>query len=286
MFWSTIRPYIWDRPLIDFGEGRLLAPWPSMLMRHALYGVESLLSGSTKELWLDGFSKAVEDYAGEELAAAFGDSSVHRLDGRKEIKAVGSVSDFLVDKPGFRLFVEIKTARDNRPAFIPHELPGVNFASQIRKGVKQVRASAAADTEITACLGLDSTAKPIYGMVVLLEDAVAVNTPWFWEHAIQLPRTDCAGRDAEGALRFPPQIASLDLLEVFAHLCTQSGVDFNKLIEDQQAADESAVRGDWIQELNHQFDDIQSVAPRSVVAMDSYIEKLAAQVEEAQAKQQ
>jgi len=274
LYWSSIMPYIWTKPFINFGSRGLYSAVPAMIMRHAERGLAGVLSGRDGEIWDAGVSKALESYVEEQLTDCFGDSHVHRLDGNKLVSNATMLSDFVVDEPNSRIYIEVKSVRDRRMTFMPHELPSTRYTEQIRKAVEQVRTSATRNNEITRVLGLDASAKPIYGLILLQDDGVANNSPWYWKHALKMERGTPAGRDANGILEYPPQIASVDLLDVLGHILRNTDQAYSQLINEQEEKDRSLSYGDWIRELVDIRTDTPMELTRSETAMDEFIEEV------------
>jgi hypothetical protein len=249
-FHSLIRSAFLETPLIDFGEGRYVAPDPTLVFRHCEQG----LYEAVRQLPSFGgeFGDSVERYVRATVSAM---SGVVRLCGKRELESSlrGKSCDFLAETADCIFLVEAKATTFRaklltEAAVLKDGSTGkvADALGQLRRTAADVRASAFAE------LGVDGS-KPICAAVATYGRLPFANSDWYFEKFVRRMGTQGGGPAAAPAtLDAPPAIMSLDQLDMFVVLLNRLGVTPTSVMAEKAGHAYVSV-GDWEQFLRNRL---------------------------------
>ena len=242
-FHSLIRPVFLEKPLIDFGEGRLLCPHPHLVSRHLSEGLYRLARSC--ECFGEEFGKSFQQYVGRVLKAHRGE---HKLFDSNQIDKLleSSSCDFLVETADAVLLVEAKGATFTADLLTDGAILNDNSTTKVAKAMKQIYSTAhGMDSDVFRGLGIDCE-KPILGMVVTFGELPFANSEWYF-NSFFLPRarTVLSPPIYPGtSMKNHPIVISVRTLEHLVTCLNNLNASYMKLFEEKEQRHYNEV-GDW-----------------------------------------
>lgn len=242
-FHSLIRFIFLEAPIIDFGSGRMLAPQPSLILRHSGQGLYRLLRNLPhfdKE-----FGDSFERYVGNVVSSIKG--SIRCLNKRDlERLSPGKSCDFLVEMSDSILLLEAKAATFTANLLTEKAIFNDNSTAKVATAIEQLYTTA---YEIhngdLKSLGIDTT-KVIFGIVVTYGDLPLANSNWYF-NTFFLKRAESKLKPPiypSTAMEQLPIIMPIQVLELFAATITHLDASPTLLFDEKESQPYLKV-GDW-----------------------------------------
>lgn len=241
---SFIRSAFWERPLINLGDGRLLAPVANLLAAFAGEGLyrRMLQLGP----FHDEFSASFEAYVERFLPFL---SDAPKVIGAKRLKrelAPSKSCDFLVELPTEILLVECKATRFTKRLLTPTVIAEDTAIRKIADGFHQVLVT----SRDTAAGRLESLAvsknKPMVGIVVTYGDIPFVNSDWCTSEILApLLKNKWTEEGTGGSMMVaPPTTMSVATFELLVVACRHLNTSVRQILADR-SSQRFIQSGDW-----------------------------------------
>lgn len=230
-----------ERPILDLGNCRLIAPNPNFLMLNAgegLYQLSSDIAGFDTN-----FGKSFQSYT-EELLGCI-ENKVNFIKSEElERLASGKSCDFLLEFEDHLLLIECKATSLTVNKLTENAILNNNSTVKIAEGIVQIYATAH-----DICRGIFGAShienkKPIFGIVVTFGEIPLVNTDWYngfiWKRKEEELKSPIYPNEK---IKGRPIVVSISTLEEIASYINSSGVSFADLYEEKASLPPH--RGDW-----------------------------------------
>jgi hypothetical protein len=235
-----------DRPVIDFGGDRMIAPLPDLLLRSSGYGAYKLIKALPS--FGGEFGSSVQKYVGNVLRSLSGIRLL--LEGTEiERLANGEEScDYLVELDDCILLVECKATTFVATGLLEHVIRNDGSTGKVADGVVQLYSTLyMISSDAFASRGV-SQDKPVIGIVATFGDFPLVNSDWYFESFV-MERT---GADLSppiypsNRMKRRPLILSLRALEHLVMLVNTLGTSVESLYAEKQSLPYIQT-GDWLE---------------------------------------
>lgn len=242
-FHHCIRSVFVEHPLIRFGEGRFVAPFPALIFHRAGNGIYRL--GQNCPSFAQEFGGTLQRYVdliGSELPQG---TIALRSDVMEKV-CPGKSCDLLIEFPDHLLLVESKPASFTREIICPDTIPDDNSTRKCVRGLVQLYETAYEVKNGTFSRYGVLSGKPIYGIVTTFEDIPFVNASWYFDRYL-LPEAQKklpAEVLASNAMSEKPTVLGMEAFELLAITMRARGKSFVDLRREKEETG-YAMTGDW-----------------------------------------
>lgn len=255
-----------SKPVIDFGEGRFLAPQPHLLVKHLFTGLETAVRDIDESTWSDDCGVCLEAYVLSLLERTYDSRLITRPDRDGEVAE--RRCDFLINLDECHLLIECKATRFRQRLLVRENLRRDSSSCRLRDAFEQIVATAHA-------IPANHRAKPVIGLIIVLDEIVAVNTEWYWMNVIQP-----SDSNDPSILECRPQILPIVAFETLISLLRHGSLSVLGLVRDQIGGQQNLMRADWskaIMDLCRQRG-VNPTPDEIKVAFEEFTRRIAAQI--------
>lgn len=240
---SLIRSVFLEAPIIDFGGGNMLAPQPSLVLRHSGHGLYRLLRDLPH--FDSEFGDSFERYVGQVLRSTTG--HLRCLDKRQlEKVSPGKSCDFLVELPDAVLLAEAKAVTFTANLLTENAIVRDNSTAKVAKAIEQIYTTAHELRQGALTTVSVPPTKPILGVVVTYGDLPLANSLWYFNNFF-LKRAESKLKPPiypSTAMERLPIVMPIHVLELFVVALNHLGLSVSGLCEEKESQPYLKV-GDW-----------------------------------------
>jgi hypothetical protein len=241
-FHSLIRSVFLEYPLLDFGQQRLLAPHPQLLLRHSGEGLYRLAASSPafgKE-----FGKSFQRYVGMVLGHHCGQQALYSDQRLQEI-CRGRHCDFLLALADEIWLVECKATTLTAQILMENAVLNNGSTEKVADGMVQLYCTASdIHNGVFKELALGE-GKPLWGIVVTFGELPLANSDWYYNLFVRRAGNDLAPPIyPSNALPQNPIVLSVHVLEQLVAYINAAGTSLRDLYNDKRQQRYVDV-GDW-----------------------------------------
>lgn len=262
-FHLFIKSVFLERPLINFGDDLLFAPFPELLMKHANEGIYPLVKSLPK--FDQEFGKSVQNYTKRILSEL---QNILKIYSDNEIKSLlkGEHCDFVCELPDEVLLVESKAVTYTPRLLLEEVIKNDNSTNKVVKGLKQLYETAGQiKNGALSELGISNT-KPVIALIVTYGDIPFPNSDWYYNTFFIPVAQKLFPSGIPEVMQFRPAIMSLGCFELFIRYAL-TGKSILTIFKEKNEQRYEIV-GDWEVYLKAKLSELGNNAPAI-----SYVDK-------------
>lgn len=240
-FHACIRSVFVEKPIIDFGEGRYLSPFPAVALQHAGMGLYSLLS--TLPSFSIEFGPAFERHVQRVLQHI---PYVQRILNHNDLDTMieGRVCDLLLDCGDYVILVECKATTFTRNIITPETIPDDNSTIKVSEALVQLSNTARRirNGDLDS-IGIARDCK-IESLVAVFGEIPFANAPWYYDRFLRSAAELQLGTPLSESLQDAPIVLASPSLEYLVLAMHHQEANFSELRAHKKESGYGAT-GDW-----------------------------------------
>ena len=265
-FHLFIRSAFLKYPIVDFGEGRLIAPVPSLIFRHMGVGLHAMF----RELWerdrsedrdlSHEFTTSFARHVGRALASC---NAKPNLLAEDVLLSNDKSCDFLLETSGSIVLVECKGVEFTRDRLTATAMQGDSSTMRIVEAGEQLSSTFSDLTNGRFDGRVAHHGKTLVSVVVTFGEVPYVNSDWYFRNVIY-PRAEAEHMSPSTptwGLPSRPFVMSSETLELFVMVLNTFGIEPHELVQEKDAKHGVPAIGEWKpflkEKLNARKDDYQ-----------------------------